>query len=417
MNQVSAAKEPHIVVVGAGFGGIRVARAFKNKHVRVTLIDRNNYHLFQPLLYQVSTAVLAEGEIAYPVRAFFRKHKNVNFFLGNVLDFDLEKKAVITDQGPVNYDYLVLAAGSTTNYFGMNGVAQHAFSMKTLNESVRIRNHILKIFEQADKEADPAKRREMLNFVCVGGGPTGVEEAGAISELIYKVMKKEYHNLDFSDVSIQLVEAAGCVLPMMPEGLRAETVRVLEKKKVTVRLNTQVMDYDGRILRLHDGTALPTRTVIWAAGVKASPLAARMGVDTDRGGRVCVRRTLQISDHPEVYAIGDNASFLQDGRPLPTIAPVATQQADLCVKNILHSLRQEPMEFFEYHDIGSMATIGCGNAVMYRGIFKSRGFFAWSLWMAVHLLRLSGLHSNTTVMLKWIWNLFSGTRLGRIITQ
>jgi len=417
MEKLNGIKRPHVVIIGAGFGGVKAAKAFAGKAVDVTIIDRNNYHLFQPLLYQVSTAVLSEEEIAYPIRAFFRKHKNVDFFLGDVVDFDLEAKTVITDQGAVSYDYLIVAAGATTNYFGMESVEKNSFAMKTLADSVKIRNHILNIFEQADKETDAAKRKELLTFVCVGGGPTGVEEAGALSELIYSVMQQEYHNMDFSEVDIKLIEATDRVLPMMPETLRDETVNVLRSKKVDVRLSTQVMDYDGRKLSFKGGEVVPTQTVIWAAGVKAVPVVAKLGAETDRAGRVIVRKTLQVPGHAEVYAIGDSAHFLQDERPLATIAPVATQQAAVCVKNILHSMEGREMEFFEYHDVGSMATIGCGDAVMFKGIMKSKGFIAWAAWMVVHLMRLAGAHTNMIVIMKWLWNFFSGTRLGRIITQ
>jgi NADH dehydrogenase len=417
MENLNGAKRPHVVIVGAGFGGIKAAKSLAKENVDVTLIDRNNYHLFQPLLYQVSTAVLSEEEIAYPVRAFFRKNKNVDFFLGDVTDFDLETKQVVTAQGNVDYDYLIVAAGATTNYFGMESVEKNSFAMKTLGDSVKIRNHILRIFEQAAKEPDAAKRRELLTFVCVGGGPTGVEEAGALSELIYSVMRSEYHNMDFSEVDIKLIEATDRVLPMMPESLRDETVSVLRSKKVDVRLSTQVMDYDGRKLSFKDGEVVPTQTVIWAAGVKAVSIVAKLGAEIDRGGRVIVRKTLQVPGYSEVYAIGDSAHFMQGERPLATIAPVATQQAEVCVKNIINSIQGKELELFEYHDVGSMATIGCGDAVMFKGIMKSKGFIAWAAWMVVHLMRLAGTHTNMIVVMKWMWNFFSGTRLGRIITQ
>lgn len=418
MNSVDEIKRTQIVVVGAGFGGVKVAQSFADKNVDVTVIDRNNYHLFQPLLYQVSTAVLSVDEIAYPIRAFFRKNKNINFYMGEVVDFDFANKKVVTDQGEVSYDYLVMAAGATTNFFGMKTVEEHSFAMKTLEESVVIRNHVLRMFEQASKETNGEKRRRLLTFVCVGGGPTGVEEAGSLSELVYSVMANEYHGLDFSEVDIKLIEATDKVLPMMPESLRNETVRVLREKKVDVRLETQVMDYDGENLTFKSGEVVATKTVIWAAGVKAVPVVAKLGAEMDRAGRVIVNEYLQVPNHPEIYAIGDNAHFLQEGRPLATIAPVATQQASICVKNILGQMSgNQSLHTFHYEDVGSMATIGRGDAVMCKGSMKSSGFIAWSAWMLVHLLRLAGTHTNVTVTLKWIWNFFSGTRLGRIITK
>lgn len=418
MSEELRTKKPHIVIVGAGFGGVKVAKSFANKDVDVTVIDRNNFHLFQPLLYQVSTAVLSIDEISYPIRAFFRNKQNIDFYYGEVIDFDLNNKKVITDKGEVSYDYLVMAAGATTNFFGMKSVEENSFPMKTLEESVAIRNHVLKMFEQACKETDSETRKKLLTFVCVGGGPTGVEEAGSLSELIYNVMAKEYHHLDFSEASVKLIEATDKVLPMMPPSLREETVNVLMRKKVDVRLETQVMDYDGEQLTLKSGEIIPTKTVIWAAGVKAVPIVEKMGVEMDRSGRVMVNEYLQIPNYPEVYAIGDNANFMQDGRPLATIAPVATQQATVCVKNIETAIAgQSTMQGFHYDDVGSMATIGRGDAVMCKGSMKSTGFIAWAAWMVVHLLRLAGGHTNVIVTLKWIWNFFSGTRLGRIITK
>lgn len=414
----NSVKRPHVVIVGAGFGGVKVAQTLADKNVDVTVVDKHNFHLFQPLLYQVSTACLATDEIAYPIRAFFRKHKNINFYMGEVTDFDLENKTVITSNGNIQYDYLVMAAGATTNYFGMKSVEENSFGMKTLEESVTIRNHILGMVEAASREEDPEKRKQLLTFVCVGGGPTGVEEAGSIAELMYNVMSKEYHNLDFSEVDVKLIEATDKVLPMMPESLRDVTVKTLRKKKVDVRLETQVMDYDGEALTFKSGEVVPTKTVIWAAGVKAVPVAAKLGVEMDRAGRVIVNEHLQLPNHPEVYAIGDMAHFLQDGRPLATIAPVATQQAVVCVDNIMSTIQGSgAMKGFHYEDVGSMATIGRGDAVMCKGSMKMDGFMAWFAWMLVHLIRLAGFHTNVTVVLKWTWNYFSDTRLGRIITR
>lgn len=411
-------KRSHIVIVGAGFGGIKIARLLAKENVDITLIDQHNFHLFQPLLYQVSTSILAEDEIAYPIRAFFRKNMNVEFFMAKVTGFDASNKVVLTNHGEVAYDYLVLAAGATTNYFGMESIEKYSYAMKTLSEALHIRNHVLHMFERAMKEPDEAKRRQMLTFVCVGGGPTGVEEAGSLSELVYSVMKDEYHHLNFDEVSIKLIEATDRLLPMMPADLRDETVRVLCNRKVEVLLETQVMTCDEEGLTLKDGSVIPTRTVIWAAGVKAVSVVAKLGAEVDRAGRIIVEKTLRVPGCEGVFAIGDNAHFLQDGRPLTTIAPVATQQADVCVKNILQLMKgKDELDTFIYHDVGSMATIGRGAAVMCKGNFKMKGFFAWCAWMVVHLMRLAGTHTNITVALKWTWNLISGTRLGRIITN
>ena len=416
-----ADKKPRIVIVGAGFGGIKLAKLFAEDDVDITLVDRHNFHLFQPLLYQVSTAVLSTDEIAYPIRAFFRKNKNVEFFMAKAQGVDRERKVLLTNHGELAYDYLILAAGATTNFFGMESVEKNSFGMKTLQEALHIRNHVLHMFERANKHQDnEAERRRMLTFVVVGGGPTGVEEAGALTEVI-EIMKKEFHHLDFGEVSVKLIEATPNVLPMMPQNLRDHTVEVLQRKGVDVMLDTQVMDYDGSSLKLKGGNEIPTKTVIWAAGVKAVPFVAQCGGEVDRGGRVVVNEKLQVEGSDNIFAIGDCAHF-QHGteRPLPTVAPVATQQAQVAHDNILKLLQgKDDLATFHYKDLGAMATIGRGEAVVAKTKMNPQmtGFLAWCAWMFVHLIRLAGTHTNFTVAIKWIWNLLSGTRLGRIITN
>lgn len=412
-------KRKHIVIVGAGFGGVKIAQLLADAPVDITLIDRNNFHLFQPLLYQVSTAVLDEGEIAYPIRAFFQRQPNVDFFLAQAEGFAPERNILHTDRGDVGYDYLVLAAGATTNYFGLDSVANHSFAMKTLQDAAQVRNHVLRMFEAASRCDSAAERRRLLTFVCVGGGPTGVECAGALSELIFGVLAKEYHGLDFSEVRILLVEALDKVLAMMPAPLQGETVRVLRDVcRVEVRLNTQVMDYDGRDLQLRDGSVIATRTVIWAAGVKAVPFVKALGTEVDRAGRVVVTPTLQIKEYPNIFAIGDCANFIQDGAPLPTVAPVATQQAAVCTANIKRLLRGKgELKAFRYEDVGAMATICRSHAVVAKGSMTMKGFLGWAAWMAVHLLRLAGFHTNVTVVYKWVVNYLLGLRLGRLIND
>lgn len=334
---------------------------------------------------------------------------------------DQNRKVLLTNHGEIPYDYLVLSAGATTNFFGMDRVEKNSFGMKTLQEAIHIRNHVLHMFERADKrEDDETERRRMLTFVVVGGGPTGIEEAGAISELI-GIQKKEFHQLDFNEVSIKLIEATPNVLPMMAPNLRDYTVEVLRKKGVDVMLDTQVVDYDGNTLKLKDGSEIPTKTVIWAAGVKAVPFIANCGSEVDRAGRIVVNEKLQVEGSNTVFAIGDCAHF-QHGteRPLPTVAPVATQQAKTAFENIMKLIRGEnDLETFHYKDLGAMATIGRGKAVVNRTKINPQmtGFIAWCAWMFVHLIRLAGAHANVTVAIKWTWNLLSGTRLGRIITN
>ena len=413
-------EKANVVIVGAGIGGVRAAQELAGKrNVHVTLLDRNNYQLFPPLLYQVSTATLATGEIAYPVREFFRSCRNVDFRLGEVTGVDVKAREVVTEHGRVPYDYLVLAAGSTTNFFGNEEVARHAFPMKTMEEALAIRNQLIRCLELAEQETDAARRKELLTFVCVGGGPTGVEEAGAISELIYQSMHKDYHHLDFSEVDIKLLEGTGRLLAMMPERLSRDAAATLVKKKVDVRLETMVTGYDGHTLMLKDGGEIKTQTVIWAAGVKAAPVAAALDADYDRAGRIVVNRDLSVRGVPRVYAIGDNASFEMEpgARPLATVAPVAMKEGICCARNILREVRGEETEPFVYKDMGAMATIGRSSAVLSVGKIHAEGFLAWSVWLWVHLLRLAGTYANVTVALKWVLNYFNNARLGRIIVE
>lgn len=413
-------EKKHIVIVGAGFGGMKLAKLLAKEDVRITLIDRHNFTLFQPLLYQVSTSMLSTDEIAYPIRASFRNNENVELFMAYVKGVDQERRVVLTNHGEVSYDYLVLAAGTTTNFFGMASVKEHAYGMKTLQEALHIRNHVLHMFERAEKnEDDEEMRRRMLTFVIVGGGPTGIEEAGAIMELV-NIQRKEFHKIDFSEVSVKLLEATPNILPMISPDLRAYAVEVLKEKGVEVELSRQVVDYDGDDLKLKDGTVIPTRTVIWAAGVKAMGFIADCGGEVDRAGRIIVDEDLRVKGSNDVFAIGDCASFCHGTeRPLPTVAPVATQGAAIAYKNIVHLMRGEKTEAFHYVDRGAMATIGRGKAVVNKGSWNPamRGFIAWCAWMFVHLARISNFHKIVTVSIKWGWNLFSGIRLGRIITN
>ena len=299
---------PKVVIVGAGFGGLRVTSRLRNAPVRVTLIDRRNYHLFQPLLYQVATAALGPTDIAQPIRAILRGQKNLEFRVAQVAGINLETKTLRLDAGEVAYDFLVIAVGGQTNYFGNRSLAQHAFGLKDLDDAVRIRNHVLNMFELAVYEKNPQVRRALLTFVIVGGGPTGVECAGAFSELIRLVLIKDYLGVSMKDMRIVLLEADDKLLSMMPESLREAAAKTLWSKYVEVRFGAQVADFDGRGVTLKSGEKIPAHTMVWAAGVRAEELTAKIGLPTDRLGRIKVGRTLQLPDHPEVFVIGDAAS-------------------------------------------------------------------------------------------------------------
>ena len=421
------ADRKHIVIVGAGFGGVRLAKELAKENVRITLVDRHNYHLFQPLLYQVTTAVLSPAEIAYPTREFFKNNKNVEFFLGKAKGVDQARRVLLTDHGEISYDYLVLAAGGTTNFFGNESVERNSYAMKTLQEAIALRSHIVHEFERASKKTAPEQtdeRRRHLNFVVVGGGATGIEMAGAMVEL-FDIFKKEFHSLDFREVQVTLLEAMDSVLPMVPPDLQQHTIDVLRKKGVDVRLNTAVTDYDGNDLTLKGGEVIPTKTVIWAAGVRAQDFLKDCGGEVDRSGRIIVEENLLVRGSDRVFAIGDCANF-QHGteRPLPTVAPVATQEAMQVKQNIMLLIAgrtPDQLGKFVYRDLGAMATIGRGEAVMNGPMpvlgfnLKASGFFAWFAWMFVHLIRLAGKYSDFTVSVKWIWNFFFGTRVARII--
>ncbi len=409
-------KIPHLVIVGAGFGGLRAARALKNKPVEVTLVDRNNFHLFQPLLYQVATSTISSNEIAYPVRSTLRGMRNVHFHLGGVDCIDLDNRYIMTERGPISYDMLVLAVGGETNYFGMESVRQNSIGLKDLSDATRIRNHLLSQFEQAAHEPDSQKRKAMLTFVIVGGGPTGVESAGAVSELIRLVLSKDYPNLNIGDVRVILLEAMGKVLANMPEELSKATARALERKHVELQFGTAVAAYDGRVIRLKSGETIETNTLIWAAGVRASRLLDTLGLEQDRAGRVKVEPTLQVPGRPEVFVIGDAASFIdKDGNPLPMIAPVAMQQATIAAKNIVRRIEGQPLEEFTYRDPGVMATIGRNQAVAHVWGLKFRGFIAWLMWLGVHILQLIGFRNRLAVLIDWAWAYIFYERANRII--
>ena len=408
---------PHVIVVGAGFGGLRAVKALADAPVRVTLIDRNNFHLFQPLLYQVATAGLSADEIAYPVRGILRKQKNLNFLMSEVESIDLPNRKIITQQSILDYDYLILAVGSETNYFNNQSLEQHSFGLKDLREAKTIRNHILTQFELAQTESDEQRRQAMLTFVIAGGGPTGVEMAGAIAELV-KVLGKDYPDLNHDQVQIILLEGIDRLLAHLDPSLSSATIKALARKGVQVRVNTLVKDYDGKIIRLSQDQVLKANTLIWAAGVQAGKLVRGLSDQKLPQNRVKVLPTLQLPDDECVFLIGD-AAYLpdQDGQALPMVAPVAMQQADLAVKNLLNMMNNQPLQPFQYKDWGSMATIGRNQAVAQLFGLRLRGWFAWLVWLFVHLMQLVGFRNRLLVLINWAWQYIFYDRAVRLIEK
>ena len=411
-----AQRRPAVVIVGAGFGGLRAAHALRKAPVDVILIDRHNYHLFQPLLYQVATAGLEPEQIAKPVRAILRGQANLDFRMTEVTGLDLDTKQVATGDGTIPYDYLILAVGGETNYFGLDSVVRHGFGLKDIPEAIRIRNHVLHAFERAVLEPDPERRRAELTFVVVGGGPTGVEMAGALSELIRLVLVKDYPRLNVKDVRVLLVEATDRLLGPMPPRLREAAAETLWRKHVEVRFGATVAEYDGARVLLKSGEVIPARTLIWAAGVQAVPLTARLGLPTGRQGRIPVSAMLQVADHPDIYVIGDAAYLEAEGQPLPMMAPVAIQMAETAAGNIRRRVAGEPPVPFRYRDPGSLATIGRNAAVAYIHGIGFTGFPAWVVWLVVHIIQLIGFRNKLFVLLNWAWDYFFYERAARLIT-
>lgn len=408
---------PTVVIVGGGFGGLNAARALRRAPVNVVLLDRNNYHLFQPLLYQVATAGLEPEQIAKPVRSILRGQKNFDFRMTEVRGVDFAQRRLDTSAGPMAYDYLVLAYGGETNFFGLDRVSRTAFGLKDIGDAVTIRNHVLSCFEQAMLETDAERRRTWLTFIIVGGGPTGVEMAGALSELMRLVLVKDYPRLNIKDVRILLLEATDMLIPALPERLRDAAAKTLWRKYVEVRFGAAVTDYDGREARLKSGEVIPAHTLIWAAGVRAAPLASQLGMQPGRQGRLAVEPTLQVRGHPEVFIIGDASYREENGAALPMVAPVAIQMGKSVAANIRRLLRNQPLEPFTYRDQGTLATIGRNAAVCNVYGVQARGFLAWVLWLGIHIVQLIGFRNKLFVLMNWAWDYFFYERAARLITR
>lgn len=392
-----------VVVLGAGFAGLRVARNLRKLDVEVVVVDRQNHHLFQPLLYQVATAGLAAPDIAAPIRRILRSNKNARVVYGEVTGIDRARGIVLLGEDAVHYDTLVVATGATHSYFGNESWARHAPGLKTLQDAHNIRSRILRAFEAAERAPSPAAQRPWLRFVVVGAGPTGVELAGALAELARKILPEDFRQFDTKSAEVLLVEAGPRVLNAYTDKLSASARRQLEELGVTVRTDAMVTDIDAESVTLGD-ERIETRTVLWAAGVQASPLLEGLGAPIDRAGRVHVAPDLTVPDHPEIFVLGDAAHFEQDGKQIPGVAPAALQMGDYATQVIRarHTSRPAPAPF-RYRDKGSMATIGRASAVAHLGKMQISGFFAWMTWLFVHILFLVGFRSRLVVLINWMW--------------
>jgi NADH:ubiquinone reductase (H+-translocating) len=407
---------PRVVIIGGGFGGLYAARALARVPVDVTLLDRRNHHVFQPLLYQVASAALSPGDIASPIRWIVRRQRNVGVLLADVTAVDTSRRVVLTaSSGEFTYDFLIIAAGATHAYFGHDEWRATAPGLKTLEDALEIRRRVLLAFERAELEEDEARRRSLLTFVVIGGGPTGVELAGALAEISHQSLARDFRHFDPGSARIVLVEAGPSVLATFPEPLRESARRDLERLGVEVRTGTPVTGL--RAGRVEIGTdAIDAATVLWAAGVAASPLGATLGVPLDRAGRVIVKPDLTIPGHPDVFVIGDLAAFTVAGRQLPGVAQVAIQMGRHAARSIEHAIAGVPRRDFVYKDLGNMATIGRASAVADFGWLRLKGWIGWLAWLFVHLLNLIGFRNRLIVLVQWAWAYFSYQRAIRLIT-
>ncbi len=409
---------PHVLIVGGGFAGLNVARKLCRRSVRITLIDRRNHHLFQPLLYQVATASLSPSDIAVPIRNVLRNCENVRVVMGEASRVDFAAKQLITRTGEkFSYDYLVVAAGAKTNYFGNDTWMKHAPGLKSIPDAIAIRERILKLFEAAEREKDPARRNELLSFVVIGGGPTGVEMAGAISELSRQTLESDFRNIRPDDIRVTLVEMADRVLTPFDQRLSRRAQEQLEELRVQVVTGAKVKHVDEGGVQVTD-SFIPASFVCWATGVTPVALAAQLQVPLARGA-IQVQSDCSLQGHPEVYAIGDIAHYVPEGsnRPLPGLAPVAIQQGRYVAKAILRRIEGRSVQPFRYVDKGIMATVGRSRAVAQSGRLRLSGMLAWLAWLFIHVLYLIDYRNRMFVMLNWFWSYVTFKRGARLITQ
>lgn len=409
--------KPKVVIIGGGFGGLWAAKALAEKPVSVTLIDRKNHHVFQPLLYQVATAVLSPGEIAQPIRRILHKYRNVEVILGEAAGFDKENKRVrLTDGSEVDFDYLIVSAGARHAYFGHDEWESSAPGLKTLEDAVEIRRRVLLAFELAEREAYLTGVQKKLNFVVVGGGPTGVELAGAIADIARKALAKDFKAIDTRKARVMLFEGSDKILGTFGKDLSASAKSQLESLGVEVHLNSFVTDIDDGRVKVGDDW-IDCDVVLWATGVAASPLGGALGVETDRAGRVFVEKDLSIKGFPNVFVIGDMAWLLQEnGEPVPGVSPAAMQMGEAAAANILRDLNGKPRQEFKYVNKGTMATIGRRKAIADIAGMQFKGFVAWLMWLFLHVMFLIGFRNRFAVMFEWFWAYMTRERSARLIT-
>ena len=406
----------HVVIVGGGFGGLYAARALQHVDVQVTLLDRRNHHVFQPLLYQVASAALSPGDIASPIRWILRHQKNMEVLLADVRRVDPVRRVVILADSEISYDFLILAAGATHAYFGHDEWQVTAPGLKTLEDALEIRRRVLLAYERAERESDPARRAALLTFVVIGGGPTGVELAGALAEISRLSLARDFRHFDPSSARIILIEAGPSILSTFPDMLREAAFKDLKRLGVDVITGRPVTGVaNGRVDVGND--AIEAATVLWAAGVAASPVGVTLGVPTDRAGRVIVQPDLTIPGHSDVFVIGDLASFTgPNGKPLPGVAQVAIQMGKHAAANIRRAVQRQPYQPFVYKDLGNMATIGRASAIADFGWLRLKGYIGWLAWLFVHILNLIGFRNRIVVLIQWAWAYFSYQRSIRLIT-
>jgi NADH dehydrogenase len=406
-----------VLIVGGGFGGLSAARALRRAPVQITLIDRRNHHLFQPLLYQVATATLSPADIAAPIRGILRRQRNAETLLSEVADFDLAaREVVLADGDRIGYDYLIVATGATHHYFGHPEWAEFAPGLKTIEDATQIRRRFLLAFEAAEQEPAPELRRALLTFVVIGGGPTGVEMAGAMAEISRHSLQRDFRRIDPSTARVILLEGGERLLAGYHPELSAKSEEALREIGVEVRTGSIVTRVEADAVYVGE-ERIPTRNVIWAAGVTASPLGGRLGVPTDRVGRVRVERDLSVPGYPELFVVGDLAAMYDaHGRPLPGVAPVANQQGKTAAANVVRSLAGKPPRPFRYHDRGSLATIGRRRAVLQTERVRVFGWVAWAAWLFIHIFFLIGFRNRVSVFLQWAWSYFTWQRGARLIT-